>query len=516
MDFSLPCALRLPRRTRRKPRLGRRPEFDSLEVRDLLAAPAVGGPSVDPADFRVTTFASGLNYPYSMQQLSDGSLLVATSRPINPSSPSYWNSTGELVRLVDADGNGEADGPGTVLATGLPGSLTSVRVAGNLVFATSSQEGSQRITVLRAGATPADPLTPVGSIDFDFPAGWWHTTYALAVRPTPGAAGRYDLFFNVGSQYNFEPTTHDRPGQRPDHGRPQRRLDLHGHRRPRPRDARPVEPDADRHWPAQRRGDRRPPDDRRPVLRGQRHRRLRRRQRADQRRRAEPDRRSPTSAGPSRISATRPITSSTARAARWGSGGIDPLFAFQPIPDPPTAPRAKARPRSPWPRRGSRAVSTTASSSASTARAATGGLANEENPLVFANLATGGYFHFISNNEPSVGHLDGLLSTSDSLFVADIDPTGRLSRHAGAGVIYQIRAIPDISALRLRHDQLTSGAGLHARHRDEPLHRGPGFGWTIGCPSRDRGSGTALTRDFAMTEACRWASGSTCPTASTT
>ena len=32
---------------------------------------------VDPADFRVTTFASGLNYPYGMQQLSDGSLLVA-------------------------------------------------------------------------------------------------------------------------------------------------------------------------------------------------------------------------------------------------------------------------------------------------------------------------------------------------------------------------------------------------------------------------------------------------------
>src|SRR5262249_21786099 len=77
-----------------------------------------------------------------------------------------------------------------------------------------------------------------------------------------------------------------------------------------------------------------------------------------------------------------------------------------------------------------------------------GGIANEENPLVFANLATRGYFHFISNDEPNIGHLDGLLSTSDSLFVTDLDPTGSLSGTAASGVIYQIQsiapAVPDI------------------------------------------------------------------------
>src|SRR5262245_24442787 len=111
MNFSLSGALKPPNRGRRKPSLRRHPGFDSLEGRSLPTAPfTVGGPGVDPADFRVTTFASGLNYPYSMQQLSDGSLLVATSRPNNPSSPSLWDSTGELVRLVDADRDGEADG----------------------------------------------------------------------------------------------------------------------------------------------------------------------------------------------------------------------------------------------------------------------------------------------------------------------------------------------------------------------------------------------------------------------
>src|SRR5205823_5742406 len=58
--------------------------------------------------------------------------------------------------------------------------------------------------------------TLVGSIRFSFPLdatgiGWDHTTYALAVRPTPGSStGDFDVFFNVGSQYNGvlnDPTT---------------------------------------------------------------------------------------------------------------------------------------------------------------------------------------------------------------------------------------------------------------------------------------------------------------------
>jgi sugar lactone lactonase YvrE len=40
-----------------------------------------GDPRVNPADFRITTFASGLNFPNGMAILPDGSLLVATSRP---------------------------------------------------------------------------------------------------------------------------------------------------------------------------------------------------------------------------------------------------------------------------------------------------------------------------------------------------------------------------------------------------------------------------------------------------
>src|SRR5262245_31091945 len=71
----------------------------------LAAALAIQGPEVKPGDFRVTTFASGLNYPLGMARLPDGSLLVTTS-----DGTGFFNSTGKLLRLVDADRNGVADG----------------------------------------------------------------------------------------------------------------------------------------------------------------------------------------------------------------------------------------------------------------------------------------------------------------------------------------------------------------------------------------------------------------------
>src|SRR5438445_12770491 len=117
------------------------PFCEPLEDRCLLNGDpfAIGGdPRVHPEDFRITVFAQNLNYPYSMQQLADGSLLVGISRP---RGASYFNSVGELLRLVDADGDGIADGPGTVLFDGLPGAVTSVRQAGSLFFVTSVVSG---------------------------------------------------------------------------------------------------------------------------------------------------------------------------------------------------------------------------------------------------------------------------------------------------------------------------------------------------------------------------------------
>ena len=173
-------------------------------VRPVLAVDpfSLGGPGVNPENFRVTVFAEGLAFPYGMQQLSDGSLLVATSVPF---TDNYFGSVGELIRLVDADQDGVADDPaGTVLAGGLPSAQTALRVFGDLVAVTSA---SGRISVLRQGTTPADPLNLEGTLTVSGLSGWIHTPSSLSVRETPAQPGSYDLFFQLGSKEHIVATT---------------------------------------------------------------------------------------------------------------------------------------------------------------------------------------------------------------------------------------------------------------------------------------------------------------------
>src|SRR5205823_6177894 len=64
---------------------------------------------------------------------------------------------------------------------------------------------------------------------------------------------------------------------------------------------------------------------------------------------------------------------------------------------------------------------------------------NEENPLVFWDLGTGKYFHFIESFQ--LGHGDQLLSTDDSLFIADMASDGSVDTNGGTGFIYQIKRV---------------------------------------------------------------------------
>ena len=54
-----------------------------------------------------------------MMTLSDGSLLVGVSNPVGGAS--YFNSTGELLRFTDTNGDGVADNaPGRSCTTACP------------------------------------------------------------------------------------------------------------------------------------------------------------------------------------------------------------------------------------------------------------------------------------------------------------------------------------------------------------------------------------------------------------
>ena len=173
-------------------RQSRRLELEPLEDRTVLGGNppfAVGGdPSVNPADFRVTTFASGLNYPHGMMTLSDGSLLVAVNNPLSGGS-SFYNSSGELLRFVDANGDGSADGAGQVLFNNLPGGVTALHQAGNYILATSTQreKSESRSSAWVRRRAPHSPWQEA-STSLSPPAGSTQVT-RLSFVQRPGSPG---------------------------------------------------------------------------------------------------------------------------------------------------------------------------------------------------------------------------------------------------------------------------------------------------------------------------------------
>jgi len=481
----------------------RRPEVEALEERRLLAAPfSVGGdPIVNPSDFRVTTFAGGLNYPHGLQSLSDGSLLVAVNNP-NNGGANIFDTTGQLLRFTDANRDGVADRAGTVLFDGLPGPVTAVRQAGHFILATSSPAGGERISFLRPGKTPADPLTLVGSINFQFPsASWEHTTFALAIRPTPGQPGNFDVFFNIGSEFNGVVIGNNGQVVLDPNGNPtlQPTLDavqvggllsatlngdsiymatVHDVRgTPRLSNLKQVasglrnaaslaiDPATGDLWLADNGIDGNDGSNEAWST-------------------DELDHIPAAQIGgaieyfgfPQLVNG-QVVTSYVKTIDKPGDPvvvvnptvGVQPVVAFQPIPDPVlTAEGSESEGSSGF------ALSPPGFPTGLNhgvfvgfhGKFNQGGVANEENPLVFADPGTGRYFNFISNNLDDIGHLDEIMSTADSLFVADLSSSGELFGPSGLGdgKIYQIKAItPSVSSFPARFDK--GGAAMQGAQR---------------------------------------------------
>ncbi len=399
---------------------------------DISVPFVIGGdPRVEPGDFLTTEFAGGLDFPFGMQVLPGGSLLVAISRPNSPGA-GLFDSTGELLRLDDADDDGVADGPGSILFSGLTGPITSLRLSGDLVFVAHART----ISVLRQGTTPADPFTLEGSIDFSIPPAWNHGTFTLAVRETPGQPDMVELFFNVGSKENNSETTDvmglggliggtvdgdsiyrvtvDNTGVKPTiSGLTQIAKGL---RNPFGMAFEPGTGDLF----FEDNGIDGLVDGNEPLS-------------ADELNRIRAD-----DIGGAVEDFGFPHNYIEYRTGtEIGSGGIDPLVVFQPIPSPDGAesegPAEIAFAPSLFPTSLSKGIFVGFHGKFSLA-----GVNNEENPLVFVDLNTLEYFHFISNIEPGIGHIDSLLSAGDSLFIADLTTADGLST-AGTGVIYQIR-----------------------------------------------------------------------------
>jgi hypothetical protein len=162
-----------------------------------------GDPRVNPAGYRITTFASGLNFPASMTRLPDGSLLVATTNPpsgVSSAEPAYFSGSGKLLRLVDAGNDGVADGPAVEMAS-FGAAITSVRVLGDLVFV-ATLSGDNRVNelhILRMNGNPgAGPYTSLGAIALEYGnAALTGNHISLAVRDAGG--GNAEVFFALAA-----------------------------------------------------------------------------------------------------------------------------------------------------------------------------------------------------------------------------------------------------------------------------------------------------------------------------
>jgi len=418
------------------------------------------GPGVNPDDFEVTVFASALNFPIGMAEFPDGSILVAINDGAN-----FFNSTGKLIRLKDLDGDGVADGPPQIMFEGLPGSQTAVRIAGTLVFVTGS---AKPITVLRLGETLDSPLTLVGRIDFTYSGSDHHAHSTLQIRPTSDTENSHDLFFQQGSENNASASSRTVgissasiqgvDGTLVDESAYKITVTDHGTHlsasEPR-RIASGLRNAAGFAFhPAT--GDLYLQDNGIDGL---------------------VDTNEPHSADELNMIPREEIGVSipdfgfpdgyTAYRTGVAVGGepVRPVMVFQPIPDPLTGLRSEGPNHITF-------APTLFPEGLNDGlfigfhgKFMSGGVKNDENPLIYANPETGDYFHFIQGQQKGIGHLDGLLATRDTLYVADLVNHGNLLNGAGAGVIYRIRGLTPPSPPRLEIRKINTGLILEWKQK---------------------------------------------------
>ena len=409
----------------------------------------IGGPGVDPNDFRITRFATGLKLPVGMHNLSDGSILYGTT---TQETVGFQTGTFQIRRLVDNDSDGDADnGIGDLLYTGPAnaGGLTEIHQFDDL-FVTLSNRVNQSVaitshmTFLRAGAAPGDPLTEVATMKIAFPDLSWHMSHGMAIKPT--GAEQFDVYFNIGSDNNrataagvdqatasdalvatFDRDTIYRVSVDNSGATPVLSNSTKIASGLRNAAGIAVHPSTGDLW-FQDNGEDGSGND--PLGADE----LNRIAVADLGGAVEDfgfdedyinyfTETRDTSRNPGR-NAIQPEVALT----RWDDGGTlrHNQGASQIAFSPSTFPEALDN----------------GVFVGFHGRFVSGGTANDENPLLFYDFDTGQFFHFIKGQTAGIGHLDGLLRTGDSLFVADISAGGHfLSNPAPTdGVIYQIQS----------------------------------------------------------------------------
>lgn len=404
----------------------------ALSAQLALASPILSTNPAIPANMHITTFATGVNYPYGLCMLPDGSLLAATSRPSAGGSSPFASDT-QILRYLDVDGNGIADGPPTVAYDNGPfGPTTGLAGVGNIIaFASGTGTGSQ-IQIMRAEANGT--LTPLNSITFQQDGDWWHNSHTVAMRAVNGQPNTYELLFSVGSQNNDTPSTLDVPVTNlinttlKAESVYQLRFDVNGNtvtagaltqianglRNPFGIGYAPN-------------GDIYIAENGMDIFPGQ-----------NQLSSDELNRVTAAQVGTTVVNFGFPNHYIQAYTGiEVSSGGTLPILAFLPqggIRSEGVAGLSLAPTGFP-------STLNTGVFVAFHGVGNTGGLNNNENPLIYVDLSTNQYFHFLEGQQQGLAHIDSLYASSNALFIADFDTVGTLDT-LGSGAIYRISADP--------------------------------------------------------------------------
>lgn len=405
---------------------------------NLAAQFTIGGdPRVDPDDFIVTTFAENLNFPLGMALLPDSSLAVVVCN-----GNSYFGSTtGSLLQLIDADNDGIAETQ-NVISDAIPfGALTALKIVDNWVFITG--QGRPILIFRLEEDSNGYYIAETGRLTINYSGNWLHPNSAIEVRRTPNTSENYDLLIHLGSEVNFAKTL--------------RKLELTS--TIGLQDS--LTGDALHLLQLQRQANILVPVSLQQVATG-----LRSAAGAvfsssgdlylqDNGIDGLTDPNEPHSADElNRIPASDiggaiddfgfPDNFTAYRTGDVvGGAGIQPISAFQPIPDPFTGDESEGPNDIAFAPSAFPAGLNNGMFIGFHGKFFLGGLDNEENPLVYVDLTDSSYFHFIGVGEPDVGHLDGLLSTDSSLFISDLSPTGGFGNgDANKGKIYRIHRKP--------------------------------------------------------------------------
>ena len=413
--------------------------FSVLSISSLSAQFAVGGDArVKPEDFQITTFADGLNYPVGMVELDDGSILVAVSN----GDAFFGSTTGQFIRLVDADDDGVAEDR-LVILDGVPGGgLSGLRRAGDMLVATGQGRGKP-IMIYRLGTESSDAPTELGRLFIDYNQDWLHPHSALEIRRAPGQENTYELFFHLGSKVNFASTTATLTMTST--------IGLEG----------PLAGDAIHRVTFVDDGESINGTELLQIATGVRSAAgyafhpatgdlyfedngIDGLQQAIEAHSADEINVIPFDQIGGEIDYFGfPDNYTAYRTGEFvGAQGIPSLLAFTPLPEPQDGAESEGPNDIAFAPPGFPPGLNKGLFVGFHGQFSRGGTSNEENPLVYADLETGEYFHFIGVDESGVGHLDGLLATQNKLFAADISPGGGFNASASnSGVIYQIRYI---------------------------------------------------------------------------